>query len=222
MIEQTSQGLVRVYSGRGDFTCKRVIISVPTTLYKEIDFNPPLPQEKIQLGQQNKHGYTNKVIVHYSTPWWRQYGLCGLLQSFSGPISVTRDSSLDELGQYSLTCFTVGNLGRELSKLSQADRFETVVNSIKETLGTGKAVPEPLAVVEHEWAKDQWAQGCPCPAAPTGVMSQCEHALRARHGKVHFVGTETSYEWKGYMDGAIRSGFRGAQEVIKALETPKL
>jgi len=39
---------------------------------------------------------------------------------------------------------------------------------------------------------------------------------------VHFVGTETAYEWKGYMDGAVRSGERGATEVVDALTRGKL
>lgn len=220
-IDQTRQG-IQVYSSRGDFLCKRVIVSVPTPLYKEIAFDPPLPREKIELAQQNKLGYTNKVLIRYAMPWWRDHGLCGLLQSFTGPISVTRDSSVDERGQFSLTCFSVGKLGRELSTLSQADRFRTVVETISKTVGSGASVPDPIGIEEHEWAKDQWAQGCPCPAAPPGVMSQYEHGLRVPHGKIHFIGTETAHEWKGYMDGAIRSGKRGAQEAMKALESAKL
>lgn len=39
----------------------------------------------------------------------------------------------------------------------------------------------------------------------------------AAFGNVHFIGTETSTEWNGYMEGAILSGDRGAQEVIEAL-----
>jgi monoamine oxidase len=35
---------------------------------------------------------------------------------------------------------------------------------------------------------------------------------------VHFVGTETASEWKGYMEGAVRAGERGAKEVVEALE----
>lgn len=135
---------------------------------------------------------------------------------------MTRDSSTDEAGQFSLTCFCVGKLGRDLSLLPQTKRFKRVAEHIRQTVGAGVDVPEPVGFDEHEWAHDQWAQGCPCPAAPPGVMTKFEHALRTPHGKVHFVGTETSYEWKGYMDGAVRSGLRGAKEVIKALETPKL
>lgn len=199
-------------------------MSVPTPLYQEIDFSPPLPLAKRELSKANRLGYTCKVMVSYSQPWWRAHNLTGILQSFEGPISVTRDSSVDEKGAYSLTCFVVGQPGRELSKASQKERFEAVLAQIKKVYSPfvdGKVL-EPIAIVEHEWAKDQWAQGCPCPAAPPGAMTKFGHALRTPHGKVHFIGTETAFEWKGYMDGAIRSGERGAKEVIFALTQARL
>jgi monoamine oxidase len=34
---------------------------------------------------------------------------------------------------------------------------------------------------------------------------------------VHFAGTETAGEWKGYMEGAVRSGERAAAEVVQQL-----
>jgi len=36
-------------------------------------------------------------------------------------------------------------------------------------------------------------------------------------GNVHFVGVETAGEFKGFMEGAVRSGERGAAEVVDAL-----
>ncbi len=79
-------------------------------------------------------------------------------------------------------------------------------------------LPEPIHVIEHEWIKDPWIQGAPCPVLGPGVMtSEAGKAIRDVVGNVHFVGTETSAHWKGYMEGAVRSGMRGADEVIKAL-----
>jgi monoamine oxidase len=79
-------------------------------------------------------------------------------------------------------------------------------------------VPDPTETVEQEWYRDQWSQGCPCPAMPAGLMGELGGALREKLGDVHFVGTETAYEWKGYMEGAVRSGERGAEEVLEALK----
>ncbi|ETI22818.1 hypothetical protein G647_06894 [Cladophialophora carrionii CBS 160.54] len=220
-ISQKADGIY-VSAGRGDFTCKRVIVSVPTVLYKEITFDPPLPAAKVELGKHNVHGYTLKVMVSYSEPWWRKKGLSGAIMSFMGPITTCRDSSNDEIGQFSLTCFTNGDFGRKGSLLPQQERFKSIVAHIKRLFGPYVDVPEPIAITEHEWASDQWAQGCPCPSSPPGIMTKYNHALRTTHGKVHFIGTETAYEWKGYMDGAIRSGERGAKEVMEAFGRAKL
>lgn len=145
-----------------------------------------------------------------------------MVQSFTGPIAVARDSSVDDRNQFSLTCFLVGDLGRKLSKKSKVERHQAVISHIKEVFSPFVEVPEATSITEHEWAKDQWAQGCPCPATPPGIMSEFGEALRTPHENVHFVGTETSIKWKGYLDGAIESGERGAAEIIQSFNKAKL
>ena len=45
-------------------------------------------------------------------------------------------------------------------------------------------------------------------------MTTMGKAIRQAHGRVHWAGTETASKWMGYVDGAIRSGERAAQEVL--------
>lgn len=73
----------------------------------------------------------------------------------------------------------------------------------------------------YEWVNDEWAGwGCPCASLPPGVLDNLGgDALREPCGDLHFAGTETAGEWKGYMEGAIRSGERVAAEVAKDLQT---
>ncbi|OQU94095.1 hypothetical protein CLAIMM_00507 [Cladophialophora immunda] len=221
-IEQTPESIL-VSAGRGEIHCRRVIVSVPTPLYKEITFEPPLPKAKEQLSQANKLGCTFKVMLLYAQPWWRGSGLCGMVQSFQGPVCVTRDSSIEETGNYTLTCFVGGQPGRSLLTLTQKERHDAVLSHVRRLFCPfTKTVPEPLAVTDHLWIQDQWSQGCPCPAAPPGAMTNYGHALRTPHLRAHFVGTETAFEWKGYLDGAVRSGERGAKEVIQALSKSRL
>jgi len=218
-INQTPKG-VYVTSGRGQFQCRRVIVSVPTTLYKDIVFNPPLPEDKLALSKVSKHGFVTKMNLIYKEPWWRDSKLSGMAQSWIGPVSVTRDVSVDMKGLYVLTCFVAADAGHTWSKLSAEDRKVQVVKQIRRMFSPYvERVPDPIDVVFHIWFEDQWSQGCPCPAMPAGVLSKLGHALRIPHQNIHFVGTETAYEWKGYMDGAIRSGERGAAEVIQELDT---
>ena len=80
----------------------------------------------------------------------------------------------------------------------------------------------PLEVFYHDWTADEWSQGCPCPVlppGPNGVLALAS-VLQESVGRLHFAGTETSDVWRGYMEGAVRSGERVAEEVLKALPTP--
>ena len=36
-------------------------------------------------------------------------------------------------------------------------------------------------------------------------------------GRIHWAGADTATYWRGYMDGAVRSGERAAKEVVSAL-----
>ena len=51
----------------------------------------------------------------------------------------------------------------------------------------------------------------------SGVMKDFARATREPFFNFHFAGTETSTKWQGYMDGAIESGERAANEVLFGL-----
>lgn len=46
------------------------------------------------------------------------------------------------------------------------------------------------------------------------VLVKYGHALREAFESIYLAGTETIDYWTGYMDGAIRSGHRVAQEIL--------
>lgn len=142
--------------------------------------------------------------------------------SFKGPLSTSRDTRNDRKGHYSPTCFTNGEFGRQLCKYPRAERTKAILTDIERVFGPYTKVPDPIGVAQRTWSKDLWSWVCTDPVSPPGITTLHEHALRATHGKVHFVCTETAYECKGYMYGAVISGERGAKEVIQALSEAKL
>ena len=48
------------------------------------------------------------------------------------------------------------------------------------------------------------------------MWTQYGHALSAPVGRIHWAGAETASRWNGYMDGAISSGRRAADEILGA------
>ncbi|KAB8275405.1 amine oxidase [Aspergillus minisclerotigenes] len=139
--------------------------------------------------------------VCYVKPWWRVLGYNGFLFSHDGPICILRDSSIPEKNYYSLTCFVNGSVGAEWAKQDPHARR--------------RAVLEQLA--KHE----PYSQGAlsPIPAIGHYVKYQSVHGKPV--GNIHFVGTEYSDHWKGYMEGALTSGAQGAEEVLRALKAPE-
>ncbi|KAE8375165.1 hypothetical protein BDV26DRAFT_268349 [Aspergillus bertholletiae] len=227
-IKQCStSGQCTVVSSTGRcFTAKKVILSVPSPLYSTIRFDPPLPESKQSLAQSNRLGYYSKIIFVFDTPWWREAGFSGSTQASDGPIEFTVDTSISDDAQWSISCFIVGQRGRKWSQLSETERRRSAWEQLcasfqgaKAVSGKDFSIPEPINVLEYEWIKQDYFRGAPCPVAPPGLLCSIDgSASRAPFGSVHFVGTETSLEWKGYMEGAVRSGDRGAREVITVLK----
>lgn len=219
-IYQKESGAIVTTEDGTRYHCKKVIVSVPTPVYKDIGFYPPLPLNKVRYSNSTMLGYYAKMILCYDKAWWKDAGFCGMTQSSVGPMSVTRDTSDEAVGLYSLTCFVVGEPGRLWSKLDTSTRKEAILAQLTVLFGAEheQRIRNPTEVFEQEWAKDPWSRGCPCPVTPPNIMTDVGPALREPFGAIHFVGTETSFEWKGYMEGAIRSGERGSVEVIQDLK----
>ena len=233
-IRQNAAGVLVRTTNNLTLRARKVIVSVPTPLYRDIAFTPALTGAKLALSSSTRLGYFAKVILVYASPWWTNAGLAGLAHSFnttsdgkagngSGPITLIRDTSDPESGVYALTCFVLANVGREWSNLPAAQRRKEALEQVVQIYADVDAglILAPFEVFEQEWSKEEFSKGCPCPVTAPGVMTSVGHAIREPFGNVHFVGTETSVVWKGYMEGAVRSGERGASEVIEALQTPK-
>ena len=67
------------------------------------------------------------------------------------------------------------------------------------------------------WDNEEYSWGGPTGLPAPGVLTRAGSALRAPVGPIHWAGTEAATYWQGYMDGAVTSGYRTADEVKAAL-----
>jgi len=51
-----------------------------------------------------------------------------------------------------------------------------------------------------------------------GIMTTVGRTIREPFGRIHWAGSETASRWMGYVDGAVRSGERAAEEVHSRLQ----
>lgn len=223
-ISQIGNGMVTVKTKNGEFRARKVVSAVPQIVLKSIVFEPKLPKEKQVLTAAFNYGYYTKVMLRFKTAFWVEKGFCGLVQSFKGPASVIRDTSVPADNKWILTCFLAGRSGEEWSKKTERERTEALVTQVGEVWENGVEAKESfIEQLGHEWSKEEYSGwGCPCPSLGPGILTAVGHALREPFGNVHFAGTETADIWKGYMEGAVRSGDRAGDEVVSELEATKV
>jgi monoamine oxidase len=213
-IAQDGSGVV-VSGDAGQVRGKRVVVAIPPTLAARIDYAPALPPGRDQLTQRLGQGTLTKVTAVYDTPFWRAKGLNGGAVSTDGLISATFDDSPPGGSPGVLFGFVGGDNARVYAGLTDADRRARVLDQLAQLFGD--EARRPSAFLDTRWTEEVWTRGCPVGIAGPGTLLAYGPALRTPVDRVHWAGTETSTYWAGYMDGAVRSGERAADEVLAAL-----
>lgn len=70
-----------------------------------------------------------------------------------------------------------------------------------------------------DWLAEKYSRGCYAALFGPGDWLRLRPALTEPYGRIHWAGTETSLEYFGLMEGAIRSGQRAAAEAIGTAHT---
>ncbi|RXG48980.1 hypothetical protein VDGE_04671 [Verticillium dahliae] len=152
------------------FTGSRCIISLPSTMYSDLNISPPLPPQARHLYEATKLGHYNKAIVCYDKPWWRDLGFNGFAMSFIGPAVVIRDTSVDEKECYALTCFVNGREGEKWSKLYDHERRRVVLQqlAILYNVGPESEVFRPIEFFVQIWKHEEYSKGALAPITALG------------------------------------------------------
>lgn len=218
-IDQSNPDFVVVQSLDRVLRASKVISTVPSPVLRTISFTPALPPRKQLLVDSYSYGYFTKAMLVFKKPFWVEKGFCGLAQSFTGPASIIRDCSIPEDDFWILTCFMCGDTGRAWSQQDEKARTDSLLEQVGQLYSDKERVcTEYITTVWHDWSAEQYSGfGCPCPSLPPGVLSAVGNVLREPFLNVHFSGTETSIQWKGFMEGAVRSGERAAADVSEQL-----
>jgi monoamine oxidase len=216
-VRQIIQGKssATVHSDLLTITAKRVIVATPPTLAGRIDYQPDLPYARDQLIQRYPQGTLTKVAAVYPTPFWRAAGFTGMALDTGGPVNASFDDSPSDGSLGVLFGFVGGDNARSYNALSPSARQSAVLNQYATWFGS--QAMNPIAYFDTNWSDEVWTRGCPVGIPSLGTLLAYGPLIRQPVGRIHWAGTETSTYWNGYMDGAVRSGERAAQEVLAAL-----
>jgi monoamine oxidase len=209
-ITQDGDG-VRIATPKGEFRARFAIVTAPPAAAARITFEPHLPTLRDGLNQRMPAGAIIKIIVAYKEPFWRNKGFTGQVATDDDMLGIVMDDVRDG-GPALLLCFAEGRHAIEWSAAGKTARQEKVIASLVRFFG--EEARAFLAYDDNDWTLEPFAHGYVA-SMPPGAMTRYGKALREPCGRIHWAGSETSEEWAGYIEGALRSGVRAAKEVVR-------
>ena len=208
-IEQSQhEVIVKVMDGT-EFPAKKVLCTVPIPVLKNIIFNPPLAPEKM-AAISGGYDYTpaSRIFIQFNDRFWENEGLNGFATT-DWPEEIWHPSW--NLGKQKgiLLCYLRRERALENDQLSELNRIGQVLNrwenvfpDVQSHVDTGHS----FSWMEEKWSRGAWAYPTPEQDELIGSF------LGDAEGRIHFAGEHIS-EFHGWMQGALVSGLRAAQEI---------
>jgi monoamine oxidase len=200
--------------GNDDFAVKtkKVIITVPLPVAKNIKFTPELPMQKHKLIESMEMGTVIKSHAVYDKPFWRQAGLSGAMTCLDEIVELSVDNSVPGSERGIVTSLIHADRAKTLLQLSDVERRDVILKAYANVFGE-KALT-PLHYTDYSFTNNPWIGGAYSGYFKKGIYSQYGDYLAKPIGNIHWAGTETSTLFKGFMEGAVLSGERVAREVL--------
>jgi monoamine oxidase len=190
-------------------TAARVVLTVPLTTLRQIEFRPRLSAAKEKAIAAPPYYPGVRILLQSRDRFWNRAGLNGSARTARAEIW---DAAYDRQGATRglLGATAGGAAGREFIAKKDAGSLAFGVDLVADAFPGIRSAFEKGIV--HQWAQDRWSQGAFVAFAP-GQMTALVPELARPEDRVHFAG-EHSSSWMGWMEGALESGERAAREIL--------
>jgi monoamine oxidase len=197
-------------------TAEAVVLALPFSLLRSVEIEAPLSPAKKAAIAKLHYGAGSKLCVGFEGKPWRALDSSGTVLSDSGFPFCWDATRLQDVEDGVVTFFTGGYEGRVLSKVDLAVQRAGLLEVFNRVYPGSRdaARAENVAVT---WIDEPFARGGYALYAPGQVttMRGCEGEPE---GRLFFAGEHTSLEAQGFMEGAVRSGVRAANQVRALLD----
>ena len=190
----------------------RAVLALPFSMLRKVVLDPPFPPEKMRVINQLTYFDASRFLLQTATRFWATEGLNGSART-DGPADIW-DMSFGQRGKTGLISLTTGDdrIEAQLTKLPDKGQIEFGLRLAAEAFP--EAANQTGKSFVQIWGEDPFAGGAFSVFKP-GQMSAWAGVMGKAEGRLHFAGEHLS-PWNGWMEGALWSGERAAQEIIAA------
>jgi monoamine oxidase len=216
-IEQSVQDVKAVFRRAGrshTLTGDYLICAVPFTVQKNIEVAPAFSVEKQRAIEQLPYLSASKIFLQSKKRFWESEGQSGFATT-DLPISQVWHMTHKQPGTRGiLQTFPISLHSRLVTAMSEQERINFALEQVELIYPGARENFEGGAT--KCWDEDEWARGASAYYKPGQFSSLLPHVARPE-GRIYFAGEHTSVWTDGWMQGALESGNRVAQEVNAAV-----
>jgi monoamine oxidase len=189
----------------------RVIVTIPFSTLRQVDIRPAFSLEKQRAIEELPYFPATRFLIQSRSRFWHASGLSGTART-DRPAEIW-DCTYDLGGEAGILGGTVGGaIGTALLDKSLQECVDFGLETVADAF---PGIRSEFALgVAHRWASEPWSRGA-FAVFHRGQMASIMPAVPRPEGRVHFAGEHTS-SWIGWMEGALLSAERVAEEVMNA------
>ena len=195
---------------RSTLSANYCIVTVPAPLASAIEYAPPLPERQRHALTRLRYGRATKTLLQLDRHFWRRSRRPRACAT-DLEIGAVWDGSEDQPDRRGILTLLAGGSASDATKALLATEGARGLAERLSFFGIGAA--RLIAYHSISWEDDPWARGGYALFDPAFPPAE-RQILALPYKRVFFAGEHTSTKWQGYMNGAIESGFRAAEEVF--------
>lgn len=207
---------VLVTTNQGDFRADYTVVTLPLGVLKagSVEFDPPLPNRKRRALDNLHMGVLNKLYLRFADTFWETDS------DWLGYVSAEKGQWCEWLNIYKymgepiLLGFNAGTYGREIESLSDTQIVAAAMETLRQIYGEG--IPDPIDSLITRWGADPFAGGSYSSIAPGGSGEDHDILAEPLDDTLFFAGEATYREHPATVHGALLSGWRAAEEIIRS------
>lgn len=205
---------VRVTTDNGTLEADAVVVSVPLGVLKagSIAFTPALPARLNDAIARLHVGLLNKTYLQFERAFWDDSDLIGYMAEERG-----RWGEFLNLHKLLGVPVLLGfNASPYADDMETWDDAEIVADALDVLRTLYDDVPDPVGVFITRWGQDEWAHGSYSSLGVGATPEDYDVFAQAVEGRLFFAGEATLSTHPATVHGALMSGQRAAQAILRA------
>ncbi len=219
-IRPAGRAMALSFAGKGgqpatEVIADFVVLTLPFSVLRGVRIDVPLPAPKRRAIAQLGYGNNAKLILGFHKPIWRQSGRSGEAVTDTA-LQMTWDACPWHQGPgAALTLYLGGAVGKALGE-DGPDAAAARVAAALEKVFPGAGAARSAFHVHAPWPRYRWSKGSYSCYRP-GQWSSIRGHEGGHVGNLWFAGEHCDPAHQGYMNGAVLTGGRAANAILKRL-----